>query len=276
MRFLRQALLTVLLCVAATAHAADRVALLIGNNDYKDEGTRLQNAAKDAKDLSEALSRLGFKIILRLNANSDAMKGAVREFGGELENASVALFFYAGHALQVQNNNYLLPVDLSPRTEADVLFDGMDLVHVMLMMGERTKKIVILDACRDNPFKDRFRAATGLAQTSAPPDTLIAYATAPGAVSYDGAGSNGTYTKQLLRHIEKPGQDVFQVFNKVGEASNRKPGKCRSRRFRGCCPRCAAASPSPAQPRLWRCHRPRRTPNSHQRSAHCRLPQTVS
>ena len=160
------------------AVAADRVALLIGNDDYRDENSRLLNAARDARDLGAALGRLGFRVILRQNADLDAMRGAVREFGATLDRATVALFFYAGHAIQVNGNNYLIPTNFAPRSEREVMFDGLELSPIIWMMGERTKKIVILDACRDNPFKE-LRASTGLAQAVAPPDTLIAYATAP-------------------------------------------------------------------------------------------------
>lgn len=208
-----------LLWASSVAHAADRVALLIGNNGYKDESAKLVNAANDAHDLSLALERLGFKVLLRQDASATAMRDAVREFGRELEGASIALFFYAGHALQFQGNNYLLPISASPSNESDVLLDGMDVGNIIYVMGSaKTKNIIILDACRDNPFADRFRTSVGLAQSSAPPDTLIAYSTAPNAVASDGAGRNSLYTKHLLRFIESSGDDILTVFSKVGDA----------------------------------------------------------
>jgi uncharacterized caspase-like protein len=215
--------LLVAIVVAGTGSsvaAAERVALLIGNDEYRDENSRLLNAARDANDLGKTLERLGFKVILRQNANIDVMRSAVREFGSVLDSATVALFFYAGHAIQVNGNNYLIPTNLAPRSEREVMFDGLELSPIIWMMGERTKKIVILDACRDNPFKE-VRASAGLAQAVAPPDTLIAYATAPNAVAYDGAGSNGIFTKNLLRYISTPGDSIFQVFSKVSESVHR-------------------------------------------------------
>ncbi len=225
MRFLRYALLCLLVAfvaagTAASVRAAERVALLIGNDEYRDENSRLLNAARDARDLGTTLERLGFKVILRQNANIEVMRSAVREFGAALDSATVALFFYAGHAIQVNGNNYLIPTNLAPRSEREVMFDGLELSPIIWMMGERTKKIVILDACRDNPFKE-VRASAGLAQAVAPPDTLIAYATAPNAVAYDGAGSNGVFTRNLLRYISTPGDSIFKVFSKVSESVHR-------------------------------------------------------
>lgn len=201
------------------AQAAERVALLVGNGDYADQRAKLPNPTNDAKDLADALSRMGFKVLLRKDLDAAGMKDAIREFGKELEGASVALFFYAGHALQLQGNNFLLPVNSTPRNEGDVLLDAMDLNKIVYLMGSaKTRNIVILDACRDNPFKQQFPTSVGLAQMSAPPDTLIAYSTAPGTVAYDGTGRNSIYTRHLLRYIVNPEDEAPRVFALVGEA----------------------------------------------------------
>lgn len=208
--------------LALQAMAAQKVALLIGNNEYLDRNAKLSNAVNDATDLAQALTGLGFKVIVRKDATIDQLKEAVREFGSALDGAEVALFFYAGHAMQFQGNNYLLPVNASLRSERDVLLDGFDVANILYLMGTgKSKNFVILDACRDNPFKDRFRAATGLAQMSAPADSLIAYSTAPGSVAYDGNGRNGIYTKNLLRQIGSTGIDALKMFSQVGEAVQR-------------------------------------------------------
>lgn len=208
--------------VATQSFASDKIALLIGNNQYTEKSAQLSNAVNDASDLADALTRLGFKVILRKDATIDQTKEAVREFAGELDKARVALFFYAGHAMQFQGNNYLLPVNATLKSERDVLLDGFDVANVLYLMGAaKSKNFVILDACRDNPFKDKFRAAAGLAQMVAPSDTLIAYSTSPGSVAYDGNGRNSIYTKNLLSQIAVSGQDVLKLFSVVGEAVQR-------------------------------------------------------
>jgi uncharacterized caspase-like protein len=203
----------------SNVRAAERVALLVGNGDYVDKHAKLPNPTNDVKDLGNVLERIGFKVLLRQNLDANGMKDAVREFSKELNGASVALFFYAGHALQLQGINYLLPVNASPRNEGDVLLDAMDMGKIIYMMGNaKTRNIVILDACRDNPFKLQFPSSVGLAQMAAPPETLIAYSTSPGAVAYDGTGRNSIYTRHLLEFIKSPNDEAQRVFALVGEA----------------------------------------------------------
>jgi hypothetical protein len=211
-----------LAAASAPAFAQDRVALLIGNNEYSDKNAKLANAVNDSTDLGNLLTQLGFKVIVRNDVSIEQMKDAVREFSASLDKAQVAVFFYAGHAMQFQGNNYLLPTNASLKSERDVLLDGFDVANILYLMGTgKTKNFVILDACRDNPFRDRFRAASGLAQMQAPADTLIAYSTAPGSVAYDGNGRNGIYTKNLLKLIGQAGQDSIRMFSQVGEAVQR-------------------------------------------------------
>ena len=208
--------------VALQAAAAERVALLIGNNQYAT--TPLRNAVNDAKDLSEALKELGFKVIVRENASRRDMIEAIREFGQALEGASTALFFYAGHAMQFKDRNYLIPIDAAMGSEEDVTFFSVEIGQVFDRMDRaRTRfNFLILDACRDNPFAASFKTTSqGLAQMSSPSGTLIAYATAPGSVAADGYGRNGIYTKHILQNIRVPDLPVEIMFKRVREGVER-------------------------------------------------------
>jgi uncharacterized caspase-like protein len=200
--------------------ATGKVALVIGNGDYADKNARLNNPANDAIAISNSLTALGFEVILKTDASLDVMKQAVKDFSSKISSAEIAVFFYAGHALQFQNNNYLLPVNASLGSERDALLDGFDVGNIIyLMSSSQAKKIIILDACRDNPFKVKFRASSvGLAQVAAPPDSLIAYSTAPGALAYDGTGNNSLYTKHLMTFLKDTNLSIIDMFSKVGEA----------------------------------------------------------
>lgn len=219
---LRAAALVVLALVCVEAWAVERVALLIGNNNYA--ATPLRNATNDAKDLSEALKGLGFKVIVRENASRKDMIEAVREFGAALEGAQTALFFYAGHAMQFKDRNYLIPIDAAMGSEEDVTFFSVEIGQIFDRMDRaRTRfNFLILDACRDNPFAASFKTTSqGLAQMSSPSGTLIAYATAPGSVAADGYGRNGIYTKHLLQNINVPDLPVEIMFKRVREGVER-------------------------------------------------------
>ena len=209
------------LAFAALA-AADRVALLIGNNNYG--STPLRNAVNDARDLSEALKELGFQVIVRENASRKDMIDAIREFGTAIDGASTALFFYAGHAMQFKDRNYLIPIDAAMGTEEDVTFFSVEIGQVFDRMDRaRTKfNFILLDACRDNPFAASFKvSSSGLAQMSAPSGTMVAYATAPGSVAADGYGRNGIYTKHILQNIKVPDLPAEIMFKRVREGVER-------------------------------------------------------
>ena len=153
--------------------------------------------SNDSRDLGAALRELGFKTIVKENTSRAEMIAALQEFGKALDGAEAALFFYAGHAMQFKDRNYLIPIDAVMGSEDDVTFFSVEVSQVFDRMERaRTRfNFVILDACRDNPFRDTFKvSATGLAQMSGPSGTLIAYATAPGATAADGFGRNGIYT----------------------------------------------------------------------------------
>src|SRR5213075_586333 len=204
------------------AAAEDRVALLIGNNNYG--AAPLRNAVNDAKDLAEALKEVGFKVIVRENASRKDMIDAIREFGAALEGANAAFFFYAGHAMQFKDRNYLVPIDIAMGSEEDVTFFAIDISQVFDRMDKaRTRyNFIVLDACRDNPFASSFKVSNaGLAQMSTPSGTLIAYATSPGSVAADGFGRNGIYTKNILANIRTPDVPVEIMFKRVREGVER-------------------------------------------------------
>jgi hypothetical protein len=205
------------LCLQAMG-ASERVALLIGNNNYG--STPLRNAANDAKDLGDALKDLGFQVIVRQNASRKDMIDAIREFGAAIEGANTAVFFYAGHAMQFKDRNYLIPIDAAMGSEEDVTFFSVELGQIFDRMDRaRTRfNFIILDACRDNPFAASFKVTSaGLAQMSAPSGTMIAYATAPGSVAADGYGRNGIYTKYILQNIKVPDIPAEIMFKRVRE-----------------------------------------------------------
>jgi hypothetical protein len=221
-------LLAALSCALASlgAVATERVALLIGNNQYA--STPLRNAVNDAKDLSEALKELGFKVIVRTDASRRDMIEAVREFGAALEGANTAVFFYAGHAMQFKERNYLIPIDAAMGSEEDVTFFSVEINQIFDRMDRaRTRfNFLILDACRDNPFAASFKTSSqGLAQMSSPSGTLIAYATSPGSVAADGYGRNGIYTKHILQNIRVPDQPAEIMFKRVREGVERETRK---------------------------------------------------
>lgn len=213
---------SLLLATAAQAEGK-RVALLIGNNNYPT--APLVNAVNDARDLSEALKELGFKTIVRENATRQDIASALRDFARELEGAEAGLFFYAGHAMQFKDRNFLIPVDADMKSEEDVTFSSVELGQVFDRMERaRTRfNFIVLDACRDNPFASAFKASSnGLAQISnAPSGTLVAYATAPGSVAADGYGRNGIYTKHILQQVKVPDLPVEIMFKRVREAVER-------------------------------------------------------
>src|SRR5688572_18862047 len=211
-----------LACLPVGAFGAERVALLIGNNNYGT--TPLRNAVNDARDLAEALKELGFQVIVRENASRKDMIDAIREFDKALEGANTALFFYAGHAMQFKDRNYLIPIDAAMGSEEDVTFFSVEVSQIFDRMDRaRTRfNFIILDACRDPPFAASFKTSSaGLAQMSSPSGTLIAYATAPGSIAADGFGRNGIYTKHILQNIKVADLPVEIMFKRVREGVER-------------------------------------------------------
>lgn len=207
-----------------------RVALIIGNGDYQNV-SKLPNAANDAKLMGETLKQLGFETMVYTNIDRSQMKNVVYEFGDKLaEQKAVGLFFYAGHGIQVDGVNYLVPTTASLARKEDVedVCFSIDKVMGQMEYAANDLNIIILDACRDNPFASASRAVKsndgGLAQVNAPKGTFIAYSTAPGKTASDGTGNNGLYTEQLAKAIMTPDfklEDVFkQVRNEVYRISH--------------------------------------------------------
>ena len=193
-----------------------RIALVIGNGAYKTDP--LRNPVNDAVDMAEALKGLGFRVILKTNADRRTMLKVIREFGDRLFNVQVGLFYFAGHGIQVGGRNYLLPVDAMVKTESDVEYDGIDAGRVLGKMEDARNaiNIVFLDACRNNPFTRGFRSVTkGLARMDAPVGSFIAFATAPGSTAADGQGRNGIFTAQLLKHLKTPGLRIEDILKRT-------------------------------------------------------------
>ncbi len=205
----------ILLTVPAQA-SGGRYALVIGNSAYKDKP--LKNPANDAKDMGRTLQRLGFDVQLKTDVTLRDMEEAIREFGVRLKRGGVGLFYYAGHGVQVQGVNYLVPIGSKISSESDAKFECVDAGRVLGKMEDAGNElnIVILDACRNNPFARSFRSVEqGLARMDAPTGSIVAYATAPNAVASDGKGQNGMYTKYLLENITTPGIPIEEVFKRV-------------------------------------------------------------
>jgi formylglycine-generating enzyme required for sulfatase activity len=207
-----------------------RVALVIGNGAYA-KG-RLKNPPNDARAMAGALREAGFAVQEAIDADKVRMQRAIRDFGKRLkESGGVGLFYYAGHGVQVGGRNFLIPLGAETEVEgeADVDIFCIDAENVLRQMEEAGARIniVILDACRDNPFSRSFRrdAVGGLAEITAPSGTFIAYATDPGKTASDGEGENGLYTQELLARMRQPGLRIEDVFNLAGAEVERKSGK---------------------------------------------------
>ncbi len=216
--------------ITAPAAADKRVALVIGNSDYQSV-PRLENPKNDALLVAATLARLGFTLVgggAQVELDKASFDTAVQRFGSQLIGADVALFYYAGHGLQVRGTNYLVPITANPTRETDVDFQMVDVALVLRQMeGAGTKlNIVILDACRNNPFGGRGLRASdgGLAQMRAPEGTLLSYATQPGNVALDGDDGHSPYTRALVETMQRPGLDVLQAFNQVGLLVKRATG----------------------------------------------------
>ena len=197
-----------------SALAEQKTALVIGVSAYPT--APLRNPVNDATAIADKLRSLGFDVTLKTNVSQREMTRAFSQFGQKLAPGSVALFYFAGHGIQVQGRNFLVPVDAEINTEASARSEAVDVDLMLHQLGTARLSIVILDACRNNPFERRVRGPVGgLAQMDAPTGTLIAYATAPGRTADDGPGANGLYTTELLRAIDIAGLSVEDVFKQV-------------------------------------------------------------
>ena len=199
-----------------------RVALVIGNGKYA--AGPLKNPPSDARLIKETLEKLHFEVTFLTDASQDDMKRAIEDFGDKLnafdEKGGVAFFYYAGHGIQVDGHNYLVPVSAHIKSRRDIDVETVDVERVLGKMDDSKSRlnVVVLDACRNNPFiSDKRSVNPGLAQPSAARGTVIAYATGPNSVAEDGDGENSTYSKALAEAMEEPGLELNEVFQAVRE-----------------------------------------------------------
>jgi len=201
-----------------SSQSEKKLALVIGNGNYA--VSILPNPENDARAMADVLRKLGFIVIEYENLNQAQIKYVIDDFGLRLKGNDVGLFYYAGHGIQAKGYNYLIPVDAQLKTEEQVEYDCVRADRILALMETSGTKIniIILDACRNNPFERSWTRSTtgkGLAFMSAPRGTLIAYATAPGSTASDGSGMNGLYTSALLESIQIPDLTIIQMFQNV-------------------------------------------------------------
>ena len=198
-----------------------RIALVVGNANYKVRP--LKNPRNDADDISRSLRSSGFEVIDLRDASLQQMRNGVRQFGDRLINNDVGLVYYSGHGVEVKGRNYFIPVNADIMREDEIADQGLDVSLILEKMNTAGKgvNILIVDACRDDPFGRSFRSSSrGLAQMDAPRGTIIAYATSPGKVASDGdpRERNSPYTKNLVKAMQQPNKPIEQVFKEVRRA----------------------------------------------------------
>ncbi len=224
-------LILTLLPLASVTEAATgrRLALVTGNGDYRHVAT-LPNPIKDARAIGGILEAMGFEVETLLDLDTASMERAVRRFAERSRDAEIAMFYYAGHGVQVDGRNYLLPVDANITRPRDLAYEAitLDLVTEELENSGAQLTMVLLDACRDNPLEELFKrqagtlsrsvdTANGLAQTQGAAGMLIAYATAPDTVALDGRGNHSPFSQALLEWLDQPGIEVGRLFRRVRE-----------------------------------------------------------
>jgi hypothetical protein len=237
MRFLIIALSVIGILASSNAAKADRrVAFVVGNGAYKNVAP-LPNPPIDARAMASVLRNVGFDVVEGTNLSRDSMTQKLLEFGKKAQDADVALFFYAGHGIAINGTNYLLPVDADIKSEMDVKLGSAINIDVTLdqTMSDAKVKLVLLDACRDNPFAAKIRSAatsrsvnvqSGLAEMKSSEGTLIAFATGPGQTALDGqGGTNSPFTRALVANIAKPGVEIQQAMTQVRAQVNEETNK---------------------------------------------------
>jgi len=219
-----------------SAKADKRVAFVVGNGAYKNVAA-LPNPPIDAKAMAAVLRNVGFEVVEGTNLTRDAMTERLLEFGKKAQGADVAVFFYAGHGIAINNTNYLLPVDADIKSEMDVKLGAAINIDLTLdqTMSDAKVKLVFLDACRDNPFAAKIKSnattrsvsvQSGLAEMSSGEGTLIAFATGPGQTALDGqGGANSPFTRALIDNITQPGVEIQQAMTKVRAEVNEQTNK---------------------------------------------------
>lgn len=201
-------------CIALPAAAAPRMALVLGNSAY-DFGP-LPNVAYDVQALSAKLEALGFSVETALNLDQSQTYNTLLHFLAQAADAKEVLFFYAGHAIQVNGRNFLVPLDAKVGT-SDLMFTLVDLRFLTERLEglSASTKLIILDACRDNPFARAANASGGLAEMNAPLGTLVAFSTAPGYTAEDGSGTHSPYMTAFLSVLDNASLSVEEVFKEV-------------------------------------------------------------
>ncbi|MFO1327251.1 MAG: caspase family protein [Rubrivivax sp.] len=197
------------------------MALVVGNGAYRSLPA-LRNSRNDADDMCVALDRVGFQTACHRDLSTRAeLRRAIQQFGAQLDSQTVGLFYYAGHGVQVQGRNYLLPTTIAPSTVAELETGGVALEEVfsVLKTARAALNIVVLDACRDDPFADArgLKVSRGLAREEPPTNSVLVYATAPGAVAVDGSGRNGLFTTHLLGELARPGPQIGEMLRGVAK-----------------------------------------------------------
>jgi Caspase domain len=213
-------------CLGAPVVAADRVALVIGNGTYVNADA-LRNPPNDARAMAKALSDIGFDVAFGQDLERTPMERLVRDFLRRAASANVAVLFYAGHALQIDGRNYLLPIDAKLETASDLNYETIKLDDILEGLNDPARaNIILLDACRDNPLARSFVARLGASRSGAVSTglaaystlgtgTLVAFSTAPGQVALDGDGTNSPFTMGLIKHLSTPGLEVRQMLTRV-------------------------------------------------------------
>jgi hypothetical protein len=195
----------------------EKIALIIGNATYPD--SPLINPVNDANAVKEILARLGFRTLKRTDATNREMEDGLNKFSSHLNSCEVALFFFAGHGMQIDGKNYLTAIDTNFDKEIDAKFSSLPLDKVIEVMekGSNQTDIIMLDACRNNPYERRWRGADsrGLAPVYAPKGMIIGYATSPGQFASDGDGKNGAYTEAFLKHVTTSDITIEDLFKRV-------------------------------------------------------------
>jgi len=206
----------ILLFLTSNTFAANKFALVIGNSNYPSRA--LRNPVNDARLISEKLTELDFKVTEKEDMTLSEMRETIRDFMSQIADNDVVFFFYAGHGTQLGSVNFLIPVDADPKSEDEIPDEALDINFLFRKLAlKKTINLVILDACRNNPFRSFSRSAAdeGLAYLNAPDNTFVAFSTAPGKTASDGTGDNSPFTKSLANVIQSKGKTVDQVFNEV-------------------------------------------------------------
>lgn len=215
---------------ANAVQAEKRIALVIGNSAYSNI-SELTNPKNDAELMVTTLGSVGFEVVSAFDANFQDMSRAVKKFGKKLRSSgenTVGLFYYAGHGVQANGTNYLIPLETEIESTSDLNLEALNAADILDQMEDAGNRLnlVILDACRNNPFRGNVRSGgRGLARMNAARGSLIAFSTAPGQVAADGEGRNSPYTEALVEAIKRPGLAVEQVFKQARISVGKKTGK---------------------------------------------------